>query len=424
MSTQEIDQILETTPIPGEMEESTLAPTTLRTIAKKIGKEYLDLVDECIAFYQNHDELSLSLPRDRRVYLEKVERHGSLYMVHFLTENFLPCLEAIKDHNRDYFAYQSDSKASKSKGRVEKERVKMTYFIGKTTMKRVVQDAGRELLFKIFDFFTRSFKSLTVLPAEGESITFREDYVKYVSDHFDDHANFAKMGLVIDHVDAILEEYDSETVRQGACEEDGACGEGEGEGGKKKKKKKGKKGSGGADFDPFSMFGAGMGDQMGKGLLNSFESTKIGQLAKNISGKMRPDDFPMLSDPSKLLASLTGSQEEGAGGGIGDLIKFVMEEVQTTLKEENINEADLINEAQGMMGGISKMTGMDPESMMRSMASATAPPANAGEAVPPPAMPDFSQFAGIFENLGKELQKGLQDAENVKGKSKSKKSRE
>jgi hypothetical protein len=419
MSANEIDQILESTPIPTG-EEPVAVPTSLRTIAKKIGKEYLELVDECITFYQHHDELSLSLPRDRGVYVEKVEKHGSLYMIHFLTENFLSSLEAVKDHNRDYFAYQSD-KVAKGKGKMEK--VKMTYFIGKTTMKRVVQDAGSDLLFKIFHFFTRSFESLTTKESSGEDpITFREDYVKYVSDHFDDNKNYAKMQLVMDNVDAILEDYDADAIREGnaaaaACEE-GACG-----GGKKKKKKKGKKSSSGGEggeFDPFSMFGAGMGDQMGKGLLNSFETTKIGQLAKNISGKMRPEDFPMLSDPSQLLASLTNPNAEG-GGSIGDLIKFVMEEVQTTLKEENINETDLISEAQGMMGGLSKMTGINPEEMVRSMASAvpstgSASTATEGEARPPMPMPDFSQFAGIFENLGKELQKGLQDAEKVKGK--------
>ena len=84
-----------------------------------------------------------------------------------------------------------------------------------------------------------------------------------------------------------------------------------------------------------------------------------------------------------------------------------MTEVQTSLETANISHDDLMGEASGMMGGLSKLTGMDPMKMMGEMGK---PPTEGGESVP-----DFSQFAGIFEGLGKELQKSL-DSEKDGGK--------
>lgn len=57
--------------------------------------------------------------------------------------------------------------------------------------------------------------------------------------------------------------------------------------------------------------------------MKGLETTKIAQLAKNISEKINIDDFPALNDPSKLLSSLTDSSSE-ENGGIQNLLKFVV----------------------------------------------------------------------------------------------------
>ena len=74
----------------------------------------------------------------------------------------------------------------------------------------------------------------------------------------------------------------------------------------------------------------------------------------NISEKINMDDFPSLNDPSKLLSSLGNPSEEG---GIQNLLKFVIDEVQGAFKDNNLNENDLVNEAQDIMGKFKNMSG-------------------------------------------------------------------
>jgi len=122
--------------------------------------------------------------------------------------------------------------------------------------------------------------------------------------------------------------------------------------------------------------------------VKGLENTKIAQLAKNISEKIKMEDFPELSDPSKLLSTLTnqGGNNEGSEG-IQNLFKFVIDEVQDSFKKENINEKDLIGEAQNLMGQFKNMSGFDPMSMLSGE--------NGGEGF------DISKIAGMFANLKK-----------------------
>jgi hypothetical protein len=65
-----------------------------------------------------------------------------------------------------------------------------------------------------------------------------------------------------------------------------------------------------------------------------------------------------LNDPSKLLSGLTNPDTLNGGGGLGNLLKFVVSEVETAIKSNNMQENDLVNEAQNLMGG------MDPSSLL------------------------------------------------------------
>jgi hypothetical protein len=118
--------------------------------------------------------------------------------------------------------------------------------------------------------------------------------------------------------------------------------------------------------------------------MKNLENTKIAQLAKNISEKININDFPALSDPSKLLSSLgSGNTEEG---GIQNLLKFVVGEVEQAFKTETLNEKDLMGEAQNIMGQFKNMSGFDPMSLL------------GGDN---PDNIDLSQFANIFSKMGK-----------------------
>jgi hypothetical protein len=106
----------------------------------------------------------------------------------------------------------------------------------------------------------------------------------------------------------------------------------------------------------------GLGGGLGEDFIKGLENTKIAQLAKSISEKLNIDDFPLLSDPSKLLSSLGNPGEEG---GIQNLLKFVMSEVEESFKGDKLNEKDLIGEAQNIMGQFKNMSGIDPESILK-----------------------------------------------------------
>jgi hypothetical protein len=121
--------------------------------------------------------------------------------------------------------------------------------------------------------------------------------------------------------------------------------------------------------------------KLGPDFMKGLENTKIAQLAKNISEKININEFPDLTDPSKLLSSLSNPGENG--GGIQNLLKFVVGEVEDAFKNNNLNEKDLVNEAQNIMGQFSNMSGFDPMSLLK------------GNNL------DINQFADIFSKMGK-----------------------
>lgn len=365
---------------------------SIKEVCQIIHDQYIEMLGNVEKSIIHDIELQNAIKRDTKLYLEKVEKNGLLQILYVLTDNYLYCLEAIKDHNCDYFSYQED-KIKKKSGKVEK--VKITTLVGKTTLKRVLAEASEAINNEIFDTLVQAFIFLCI-KKEGR-YEFRREYLKYVHENFEDNRNYSKMKLMIENVDSILDEYNPDDYKPTSPETDSNVeldSDNKGDKGKKGKKgKKSKKDTGDGE-DPFGFFTKSAGDNLVKNL----ESSKIGQIAKNISNKMSENEFPMLKDPSQFLASLTNPNGQN---GLGDLIKFVMGEVQSSLDTQNISQDDLMSEASNMMGGLSKLTGMDPMKMMGAMGGAQQSGGEGGD------VPDFSQFAGIFEGLGKELQKSL-----------------
>jgi hypothetical protein len=199
--------------------------------------------------------------------------------------------------------------------------------------------------------------------SENGLIVFNNDYIEYVKDNFTENKNYSKMIMVFDNIDNILNtELDDSNEIDSDTEDLVEVNKSQN---KKDKKSKSKKN----------------GPSLGTDFMKGLENTKIAQLAKNISEKININDFPALSDPSKLLSSLGNSSEEG---GIQNLLKFVVGEVEQAFKGNNLNEKDLIGEAQNIMGQFKNMSGFDPMSMLQEN-------------------PDFdvNQFANIFSKMSK-----------------------
>ena len=336
--------------------------STFVEIINKVNDKYLIIVNYLLEKFKYHDDLAGPLGADLKFIKDKLT-DNNFAIIDIITDNFLFCLEQVSDHNADYFTYQKE-KVKKSNGKSYKNKLSK---IGQRTLfKRVLKDSDPKFIDKLFSDLIEIFNLLVLNDSDGNMI-FNEEYVEYVKENFNENKNFSKMIMVFDNVDSILSISNDEEVINVDAEltdptsEDSTSKKSKG---KTKKSKKSK--------DPTNM----MGEQFMKGL----ENTKIAQLAKNISEKINIDDFPGLTDPSKLLSSLSDPNSEG---GIQNLLKFVVGEVEQAFKGENINEKDLVNEAQNIMGQFQNMSGFDPMSMLKNNNL------------------DLSQFADIFSKMKK-----------------------
>ena len=314
-----------------------------------INEQYLTFFNDLLEKFKYNDELLGPLNSDLKSINEKLPENTN-HVVDIITDNFLFCLEQISDHNSDYFVYQKEKIPMKN-GKFYKN--KLPKIGNRTLLKRILTESSDTKIFKdIIGFF-----NLLTYKNENSVTVFNNDYINYVKENFTENKNFSKMIMVIDNIDNILNAQlkDEEVVNDSQIEVV-----------KEKPSKKGKKSKG----------NSGLNADFMKGL----ENTKIAQLAKNISEKININDFPALSDPAKLLSSLGNSSEEG---GIQNLLKFVVGEVEGAFKGDGLDEKDLINEAQEIMGKFQNMSGFDPMAMLKNNNF------------------DINQFADIFANMKK-----------------------
>ena len=321
-----------------------------------ISNEYNTLFLSIYEKLKYHDQLAGTLEED---FKKLQEFTSSNNILDFMSDNFLFCLESIVDHNSDYFIYQKD-KIKRKNGKYYKN--KLSKIGNRTYLKKILEVVDPDFANSIFDKIIELFEVLTE-KNENDVIIFNKYYIDYVKNNLTENKNFSKMLMVMDNLNTILDnkmdeidEVENKIVEKIENKKENS----------KKKSKKGKSsGEPGMDF------------------LKGLENTKIAQLAKNISEKINIDDFPDLSDPSKLLSSLGNSSEEG-GGGIQNLLKFVVGEVEQAFKGEQLNEKDLVNEAQNIMGQFQNMSGFDPTSFLKNNKNM-----------------DLSQFADIFSKMKK-----------------------
>ena len=321
-----------------------------------VNEKYIELFSEILEKLKYHDELAGPLEADYKSINESLLENDK-YILYFITDNFLYCLESVSDHNSDYFTYQKD-KIKKKNGKFYKNKISK---IGeRTSFKKILSEVDAEFSKKIFDKLVEIFNSLTEKD-ENDVIVFNQTYSEYVKDIMTENKNYSKMLMVMDNANSILAHDDSEVITVPAKSTETMVS--------KKKTKKSKGSAGGlagllGSLGGLGGLGAGMGGGAGFGedFIKGLENTKIAQLAKTISEKLNPDDFPLLADPSKLLSSLGNPGEEG---GIQNLLKFVMSEVEESFKGDKLNEKDLIGEAQNIMGQFKNMSGIDPEAVLK-----------------------------------------------------------
>jgi hypothetical protein len=349
-----------------EIIENQLNNLTFDDAIIPINEKYFLILNELIEKFKYHDELIGSLQNDLKLTNEKLI-DNKYQVIDIITNNFLFCLEQICDHNSDYFIYQKEK--IKKNGKYYKN--KLPKIGNKTLLKRILKETDNNSTEKLFRNIIELFHLLTY--KEDNVISFNDEYIQYVKDNFTNNKNFSKMIMVFDNVDNIINSHiDEQEINDNNDNNDTDEEEIKTKDNKNKNKKnKSKKET-----------------KIGPDFLKGMENTKIAQLAKNISEKINIDEFPALTDPAKLLSSLTNPEggEDGEGGGIQNLLKFVIGEVEDAFKNNNMNEKDLVNEAQNIMGQFSNMSGFDPMSLLKG---------GAGN--------DFNlnQFADIFSKMGK-----------------------
>lgn len=312
-----------------------------------INDKYFDFLDKILKIYENHDTLSRSIKFDIEYLKEKlVDKKEAVLSL--ITDNYLYCLEQIKDKNSDFFIYQKEKvikKKSNSKGNVKIIKNKITKIGNKTLLKNVLENLKRETVIDLFNELMEVFK-LLIYEDDENVYNFHEDYLEFIKINFENNKNYNKICVVIDNIDLLIGSLEEDQIEENEYREKIDL-----ENKEKKEKKKSKKKS-------------KNDNNIGEEFIKGIENTKIAKMAKNISEKINLDDFPILTDPSKLLSTLT-NPEEGLGS-VGGLMDVVMKEVQSSFQEGNGEENDLINEAQNIMGKLNG-TNLDPVNLMKNM---------------------------------------------------------
>ena len=92
--------------------------------------------------FENHDTLSKSIKHDIQ-YLQDKHQANPYAVLVTITDNYLYCLEQIKDKNIDFFKYQKDKVMKKkggSKGSVKVIKNKITKIGNKTALKDILSN--------------------------------------------------------------------------------------------------------------------------------------------------------------------------------------------------------------------------------------------------------------------------------------------
>ena len=115
---------------------------------------------------------------------------------------------------------------------------------------------------------------------------------------------------------------------------------------------------------------------------NFLNGTLIGNLAKDLASGIDPKDVSDLSDPKDLIEGLMSggldlSDPSSMEGGLGHIIKTVVGNLDSKIKDNGIDKTQLFKEAQQLLGGLN----MGPAAFagMAGMSGGAAPPSQETE---------------------------------------------
>lgn len=337
-----------------ENEDEDVLEITFDQLLNAINERYLQLLNKIYIIMENHESISKSIQYDIEYLKDKLIENPFAILI-FITDNYLYCLEQIKDRNSDFFIYQKEKTVKKSGKSIKN---KITRLGNKTSLKAILSHLKRDTSLVLFNDIIDIFKLLTY---EDDNIfNFHDDYLEFIQENFKHNKNFNKISIVLENIDSIIGSFDDDVLEEEEYE---------------KKMKENQK----SNKKNISQDKKNKDENIGGDFLKGIEDTKIAKMAKQISEKINLEDFPILQDPTKLLSTLT-NPEEGMGS-IGGLMEVVMKEVQSSFQDNNSNENDLVNEAQNIMGKLSG-SGLDPINLMKNMNL------------------DMSKFADIFSKGG------------------------
>merc|ERR1711991_168634 len=149
----------------GEDEDENVIELTFDELVLVINDKYFDFMDKLLKIYENHDTLSKSIKYDIEYLKEKlVDKKDAVLTL--ITDNYLYCLEQIKDKNSDFFIYQKE-KIIKNK---------ITKIGNKTLLKNVLENLKRETIIDLFNEIMEVFK-LLIYEDDENVYNFHEDYL-------------------------------------------------------------------------------------------------------------------------------------------------------------------------------------------------------------------------------------------------------
>jgi hypothetical protein len=334
----------------GDEDDENVMELTFDQLIEVINDKYFNFLNNVQKIYENHEILGKSISYDIEYFKEKLESDSNTILT-FISDNYLYCLEEIKDKNSDFFIYQKEKtikKKGNSKNNVKIIKNKISKIGNKTLFKSVLENLKNDTISNLMNEIMEIFKLLIY---EDENVyAFHEDYLEFIQSNFNENKNYNKICNTIENIDLIIGNIEENELEEAEYKEKMEQMEKEKE--TTKNKKKGKKGK-------------NSGPNIGQDFIKGIENTKIAKMAKSISEKINLEDFPILTDPSKLLSTLT-NPEEGLGS-IGGLMEVVMKEVQSSFQSGGEgNENDLISEAQNIMGQLNG-SNLDPMNLMKNM---------------------------------------------------------
>ena len=119
------------------------------------------------------------------------------------------------------------------------------------------------------------------------------------------------------------------------------------------------------------------------------QNSKIADLAKELSEEINLDDD--FSDPADIMNKLTSDPTK-----MFDLIKVIGGKIQSKINTGDLNEGDLVNEAQNMFSKISSNNNIFNNDILKKMASSMAGGAGGSGGG---GMPNMANMAGMMGNL-------------------------